>query len=302
MRKILSAVFLLLFTMNSNANVFLANWNVEGYSQSTSPKGVNIVIAPGVARELRIQFNMTRDLGAEFNSFKYEIEHTSVNGTRTRIPGASYLGYNWQNSYSLNSIFSVTIPADKTEGELKLVLISYSGNQFQESPTIGSYTLNYKAPPVPQPGSIADTEWNKRIVLPGVPGRWSFRNNNGTVVIARNGNYHMDFQSDGNLVLYNGNQALWASGKKLGGNAKLEFNAVGQVETWNLENDSMYWSTGSYYVESRRVVWVLQNDGNFVGYSDYSIDFNGNVNPNNDSFGATMTQGGKKSKRSGRLW
>ncbi|WP_316748163.1 hypothetical protein [Pedobacter gandavensis] len=148
MKKILLIAFMFFLSISSNAHVTLASWSIEGYSQTNSLRGVNIVTAPGVAREFRIMFNLMKDQAVIFNSFKYEIEHTSLNGTRTRIPGASYLSYDWKNSYSFNSLFSFTLPADKTEGEIRLVLISYEGSQKMDAPTGGSYSLNYKQPPV----------------------------------------------------------------------------------------------------------------------------------------------------------
>lgn len=51
-----------------------------------------------------------------------------------------------------------------------------------------------------------------------------------------------------------------------------------------------------------KAIWVLQDDGNFVGYADYYVDGDGNYVLQGHTVGATMTQGGKKSNRSGRLW
>lgn len=142
MKKILLATLLFFLSLNSNADVFLSSWNVEGYSATDSPSGVNITFPKGVEKTLTIKFNMTRDNSGQFDSFRYDVEHTSLDGTRTTITGPSYVTYNWMNSYSLNSTFSFTIPADKSEGQIRLVLTSYFGNQTKGSPTIGSYSLN----------------------------------------------------------------------------------------------------------------------------------------------------------------
>lgn len=147
MKKILLATFLFFLSLNSNADVYLSSWNVEGYSASDSPSGVNITFTKGVEKTLSIKFNMTRDNSGQFDSFRYDVLHTSLDGTRTTIPGPSYVTYNWMNSYSLSTTFSFTIPADKSEGKIQLVLTSYFGNQTKGSPTIGSYSLNYTTPP-----------------------------------------------------------------------------------------------------------------------------------------------------------
>lgn len=317
MKKILLVAFLFLLSVSSKANVFLANWNVEGYSRSDSPNGVNISMTPGVAKELRIMFNMTRDQSTQFNAFIFEIEHTSPNGTRTRIPGASYLNYNWQGSYTFNGIFPFTIPADKTEGEIQLVVVSYYGNQSKDARTIASYSLNKPTTPTTPTDPNTVTNYFRNIfhhngdplynihsfpyMAPPTPGSAGAFYPSETPVLtlgqamySPNGQYFLILQTDGSLVLYNINwQVLWSADTYQKGGQYLFFAPDGNlVLAKNADASGVVWASNIYaanknFLLNQRIFYALQDDGNFVFY------WNGGTFT--DSMGATGTDGGRKS-------
>ncbi|MFA4868908.1 MAG: hypothetical protein WC623_11945 [Pedobacter sp.] len=200
--------------------------------------------------------------------------------------------------------FSGTLPANKIGGVIKL---KYSCFDYVTSPTtkVTKYTsVGYETilPPVVSPAAPID--WsnpaNAKFIVVGFPGRHTF--NAGTTVL-RNGVYHLEFQSDGNLVLYNGTTPIWASGKKRGNNST-------QVRFYDSGIGCYEGNTNYYWVNwaprpiniAPNAVWVLQDDGNFVCYRDHDTDSNGVIIPYYAyAIGATMTQGGQKSNRSGRI-
>jgi len=116
-----------------------------------------------------------------------------------------------------------------------------------------------------------------------------------------NGPYKLDFQGDYNLVLYNGTTPIWASGIGTGGN-RLEFWTGGQI--YRFAGTYLTWNSGSATL-GNPFIWVLQDDGNFVGYDGYTVEPGPLLNPDiyvtGQPFAATGTAGGKKSKHSGTL-
>lgn len=150
MKKLLLLSFLSFLSMNLHANIFLNSWNVKDYPQVSNGQTVNIIYPKGTAKDITIQFNVTRDFDTDYIFFQINIEHTSLNGTKTIIHGESYVGYNWENSYSIKPSFNFTIPADKSEGNLSIILVNKSsiGNPPKNTTAGGSYSLNYTAPPV----------------------------------------------------------------------------------------------------------------------------------------------------------
>lgn len=115
--------------------------------------------------------------------------------------------------------------------------------------------------------------------------------------ILTNGQYHLEFHGDGNLVLYNNSTAIWASGKTNAGASdnRVVFQTNGWVRSYNAWNYN-YWN--AYLFGGSNVIWVLQSDGNFVGYDHYTINGffpNQSVTIDGYPFAATGTAGGKKS-------
>jgi len=122
------------------------------------------------------------------------------------------------------------------------------------------------------------------------------------VTIASRNSYRLDFQADGNLVLYNGTTAIWNSQSVISYGsanqlASISFETSGNV-ICSTTGQLNYWTA---YFLVNRPIWVMQDDGNFVGYSNYTLDINGNYTITGNAFAATSTRGGKKSNRNGRL-
>lgn len=130
-----------------------------------------------------------------------------------------------------------------------------------------------------------------------------------TVTVLTNGSYRLDMQYDGNFVLYNGGTALWATGRKDAkpGQCYVRFKRSYPRGEFILYNTSAN-ETKSYWYSDilgpfgnmLSPIWVLQDDGNFVLYEGYDYDpATGNVTVTGYPVGATMTQGGIQSNRSG---
>ncbi|MBB6269857.1 hypothetical protein HDF26_000284 [Pedobacter cryoconitis] len=136
---------------------------------------------------------------------------------------------------------------------------------------------------------MADIPENAKYVRPGTHGV--------NTVLARNGNYHLDFQSDGNLVLYGANyDPLWHSKTMdFGGYSNLKIDQNG---TMHISGNGK-WIGGTSY-SPLIGIWVLQDDGNLVCYEG-SVDKNGRVTTWGEPLGATMTQGGIGSRHQGKF-
>lgn len=154
----------------------------------------------------------------------------------------------------------------------------------------------------------------------------SVSNGAGGSRVATNGYFYMDFQADGNLVLYRspsttstaGSVAIWASGKNQPWPTAIikysfvEFTLSGDIYCWSSTGGS-YWGAGKS--STARPIWVLQNDGNFVGYSGYFVTYVSDPSPTwppafppyyaititGAPFAATGTSGGSKSSHPGKL-
>lgn len=112
--------------------------------------------------------------------------------------------------------------------------------------------------------------------------------------------YRLAFQTDYNFVLYNNSTPIWASGIGAGGN-RLDFIGGGQIYRFN--GPTITWNSNTFSASSYNI-WVLQSDGNFVGYDHYSIDTSVPdpiITVDGSPFAATGTAGGKKSSHSGRF-
>ncbi len=127
----------------------------------------------------------------------------------------------------------------------------------------------------------------------------------GNARIVTNNSYHLDFQADGNLVLSKGSEVLWSCAKTTTFNTgtafdwpTISFLTDGDIVCKDFQGNA-YWGAGISY--GPNAIWVLQDDANFVGYSDHYIDNNGNIVITGSAIGETATVGGKKSKKFGRL-
>ncbi len=136
------------------------------------------------------------------------------------------------------------------------------------------------------------------------------------VARSANGMYALIYQPDGNLVLYklayaNGPTtlpALWATNAYnsqptydtfLGTlRVKVEFHNDGNIICRDYYNN-IYWT--SSYTSSPNPIWILQDDGNFVGYKDYIVSGNGSITTTGASFASTATDGGRVSNYFGTI-
>lgn len=322
---IIFALFSLL-SINANAFVFLQGYAIEGMQQNTSG---TLRVTPGEATKFRIQFSVTRNNSGNFDSFKLEIVHTE-GSSQTVIKEVSYLGHPWQNSYFLDGIFDVTLPADKQKGEIVLRITAYNGNQSSPSTSNYKYTLNNGItptdPPPPTPNSYLDNPYAREEFIgagtgaryrttrkpsreyppsPQSPGVWYPDAKTpilspGQSIYSQNGQYRMVIQSyDGVLLLLrvSDGQVLW-SNKKTGG-AYLFFYPDGNLVMFNSSNQ-MVWSSDIYILSNHmssaynnRTYFVFQNDGNFV------MNWNGGTYT--DVVGATGTGGGVTSVHFGSM-
>ena len=127
----------------------------------------------------------------------------------------------------------------------------------------------------------------------------------GGNTIFRTGIYHLDFQTDGNLVLYKDgpDPVLWASDTNYP-NGSIRFTIDGNVQILNsfgipqvtLVDPSKIGMTNDDNW------WVLQADGNFVGYRTSSIDANGQRVYCGVILGSTFTDGGRRSDNYGKFY
>lgn len=194
--------------------------------------------------------------------------------------------------------FKAVLPANRMGGVIKL---RYKSIQWGSKSVLTQYSkFSFQTVPPPVVAPPGTVDWNNPANAKFIPVSQSSRNvfYAGTTV-RRNGNFHLEFQTDGNLVLYNGTTPIWASRKTRGNNnTRVLFDSSGI---------GCYEGTTRYYFDSLSgwarpaAVWVLQDDGNFVCYTSYKIDSNGVIYELSYPVGATMTQGGQKSNRSGRI-
>lgn len=141
--------------------------------------------------------------------------------------------------------------------------------------------------------------------IPGTPGVLRPTNGpvltSGNAIFSPNGQYNLNLQTDGSLVLYSINgQILWSADTYQKGGKYLFFQADGNlVLSKNLDGSGVVWSSDIYapsanFIRDGRLFYSLQNDGNFVMYFDGQL-----LNSPSDSYtailGDTGTDGGRKS-------
>lgn len=250
-------------------------------------------------------FTMVKS-GATYNTVTVSLVYIE-NSTETQLstPITRYDG-DWSiaNSNTWQTSISGTLPAGKTAGVIYFKYIVYDGStQGATSNSVTGYRIYTGAgtgnPGGGNPGSgtpPADNEYNKRFIV----GSRTIFTNRQNVVVVKNDNFHLDFQSDGNLVLYKNNYTvLWASNTQGRSGYQMGIDGGG-ISLFS--GTYPYWTKdvdGSKYYNN--YVWVMQDDGNFVGYTDHSVDAKGNIVPSGSVIGSTNTQGGQVSYRFGKL-
>jgi hypothetical protein len=85
----------------------------------------------------------------------------------------------------------------------------------------------------------------------------------GESVTSCNGQYILKLQSDGNLVLYHGSRARWATGVGWGGGAYIQMQPDGNLVEYTSDHRPI-WASGS---SSPGAQLLVQDDGNMVIYS-----------------------------------
>lgn len=116
--------------------------------------------------------------------------------------------------------------------------------------------------------------------IPGSAGTWKevaggSYNRGTTVATSANNIYSLYYQSDGNLVLEKGSLVTWAS-NAIDNSAvifpisqpKVNFQTDGNI-VCTRSNGNVYWAANVN--GSPKPIWILQDDGNFVGYKNYAI-------------------------------
>jgi hypothetical protein len=126
---------------------------------------------------------------------------------------------------------------------------------------------------------------------------------NVMVVVSPNNQYRVYMQNDGNMVLYKYTStpasAIWATNTGNTSARDVYFGNNGNIALFSVQGYEI-WNAGSGQAGPDRA-WVLQDDGNFVGYPvDYSVIGN-NYTITGAPFADTGTWGGQKSKYFGKV-
>lgn len=288
-----SLVFL---SFNVSASVTLSQFAI----QSQFLIGGQLKPNSGAPTPFTADFTMVKS-GTTYNTVTVSLVYIE-NSTETQLstPITRYDG-DWSiaNSNTWQTSISGTLPAGKTAGVIYFKYTVYDGSvQGATSNSVTGYRI-YIGAGTGNPGSggtPADNEYNKRFIV----GARTISTNGQNVVVVKNDNYHLDFQIDGNLVLYKNNYTvLWASNTQGRSGDKMEINA-GTINLFS--GNSSYWTKDTYPPNTYpNYVWVIQDDGNFVGYTNYNVDAKGNIVPIGGVLGSTNTQGGQVSYRFGKL-
>ncbi len=92
--------------------------------------------------------------------------------------------------------------------------------------------------------------------------KWGQILHRGTQLVSHNGRFRLDFQSDGNLVLYDRTQAIWSAGTQHRGGQRLVMQRDGNLVMYG-PNGPVWATNTSGNPES---YLKLQDDGNLVIY------------------------------------
>ena len=87
----------------------------------------------------------------------------------------------------------------------------------------------------------------------------------GQSISSSNGKYNLTLQTDGNVVLYKGTTALWATGTNGKGVTTFSVQRDGNLVAYTRE-DNAVWSTGTNGKSGGETTLFMQNDGNLVLY------------------------------------
>ena len=178
-----------------------------------------------------------------------------------------------------------------------------SPNFIQDDSTlrqVKNFTIKDKSISWISPGDGGDTSPHKNAAI----GPYLVRQ----IALSNNNIYSLYFQMDGNLVLYKTvggvSTALWASENTVinngPGGSRVTFQADGNiVHILSNSNPLVTWAANKF--GGPNPIWILQDDGNLVGYSNHTLGYNNVVTITGTSFGTTGTQGGNKSSHFGKI-
>lgn len=293
-----SLVFL---SFNVSASVTLSQFAI----QSQFLIGGQLKPNSGASTPFTADFTMVKS-GTTYNTVTVSLVYIE-NSTETQLstPITRYDG-DWSiaNSNTWQASISGTLPAGKTAGIIYFKYTVYDGStQGATSNSVTGYRI-YTGAGTGNPGGgggggtpPADNEYNKRFIV----GTRTISTNGQNVVVVKNDNYHLDFQIDGNLVLYKNNYTvLWASDTQGNSGSRIIFDG-GDINLFSGSNYPYWTKDLDGFKLYENYVWVIQDDGNFVGYTDHSVDAKGNIVPSGSVIGSTNTQGGQVSYRFGKL-
>lgn len=92
----------------------------------------------------------------------------------------------------------------------------------------------------------------------------------GENLVSKNGQYQMSFQTDGNLVVYQGSKAIWASNTNVGVKSdKLAFQTDGNLVLYFMNYAT--WASGIYGSGYNNAYLVMQDDGILAAYNNGSL-------------------------------
>ncbi|NJL60678.1 MAG: hypothetical protein HC903_01155 [Methylacidiphilales bacterium] len=89
--------------------------------------------------------------------------------------------------------------------------------------------------------------------------------NPGDKLISSNGIFRLEYQKDGNLVVYKYDSLLWASGTNGKPIGQTRFQNDGNLVIYD-RNDYPIWSINKYGTEYKEGKLIMQDDGNLVAY------------------------------------
>ncbi|WAC42298.1 hypothetical protein [Pedobacter sp. SL55] len=141
---------------------------------------------------------------------------------------------------------------------------------------------------------------NQSPYLPGLHQEAALGTYNKGTLIAKSLNsvYSLYYQLDGNLVLTNGSTVLWAANENYFSSATVKFQHDGNIVCHRWDG-SIYWSAGVN--GGTQSIWVVQDDGNLVGYEAWTSGYPSKVVSTGPPFASTNTAGGNVSSYFGRV-
>jgi len=312
--KITVVASLLLISKNSFSYVNLNSFSIP--SQYLIAGGL-MYNPNGTARNFSANAVFVQS-GTTFNTIKVKLI-LEINGTETVLATAEKLEGNWTNGTFWDVTLNGTIPAGIWAGRVYLKAQEFQGTTprgIQQS--INAYVLlpsDYTPPSAGIPNAFYRRNSNDEYLYkiervstyqtpPAFGTTWAFYPSStqpmmtkNQVIYSDNGEYQLNFQGDGNLVIYKVGSwnPLWSINKTGGEN--LWFNPDGNIIMLNASNQIVWKSDiyvpGMSFTSSQRLYMLFQGDGNLAIY------WNGVTYT--DVVGSSGTGGGIVSNRFGSL-